>query len=248
MSTVKLQEVRVSVLGIQNCDLEGFGRYGDHIEKWGVGFDLVRPYRNETLPHWSEFDALLRGGTPISANDVEHHTFLRNEFRYLEEAVSAGVPCFGICCGAQLLARILGAKVRRCKQLEIGCVDVQLTDEGAGDEILAGFPKTFPVFQWHGDEFEMPGKARHLVTGKACRHQMFRDGSVVGILFHLEITPVDVADWADVYDDELDAVNGSKQALVRACEASDSVMDDLSARLLGNFLRKVAGIPLEEHT
>jgi GMP synthase-like glutamine amidotransferase len=234
----------VAVLGIQNCDLEGFGRYADLLERWGVGVDIVRPYRDENLPPWDEFDALLVGGTPISANDVERHAFLQGEVAYLAGAVSACVPCFGICCGAQLLARILGAPIRRCEQMEIGCIDVHVTAQGSKDDVLRGFPSQFSVFQWHGDVFGLPERSRLLVEGDVCRYQMFRAESVVGVLFHLEISAGEVRRWADEYEDELASAGLSKATIVSACEAKDSAMADLSAVLLGNFFRAVARVPL----
>jgi GMP synthase (glutamine-hydrolysing) len=234
----------VGVLGLQNCDLESFGRYGELLDRWGVGLEVVRPDRDDWIPHWGGFDAVLVGGTPVSATEVEKHRFLLREVEYLAEAVFAGVPCFGICCGAQLLARILGARVERCERMEIGCFDVRVTVEGFRDHVLKGFPREFPVFQWHGDVFGLPEGGRLLVEGDSCRHQMFRAGSVVGVLFHLEVAASEVGRWADEYEDELRSIGGDKAAVARECEANDSTMADLSALLLGNFLRSVAGVPL----
>jgi GMP synthase (glutamine-hydrolysing) len=232
------------VLGIQNCDLEGFGRYATLLDQWGVGLEVVRPYSGDTLPPWSTFDALMVGGTPLSACELEQHGFLRVEFDYLEDAVAAGVPSLGICCGAQLLARVLGAEVRRCDQMEIGCFEVSLTDAGVRDDVLGGFPRTFPVFQWHGDMFELPGGAQLLASADACRNQMFRAGSVVGVIFHVEVAAGDVGAWADLYRGELGRAGKTKPSLIAECLARDSEMADLAQRLVGNFLRSVAGLPL----
>lgn len=234
----------MTVLGLQNCGLEGFGRYGGLLERWGVGLDVVRPDRDERLPHWGKYDALLVGGTPVSAREIEKHAFLGREVGYLAKAVSAGVPCFGVCCGAQLLAKILGARVRRCERMEIGCFDVRVTPEGSRDEVLEGFPAGFPVFQWHGDVFDVPESGRLLVEGDVCGNQMFRAGSVIGVLFHLEVAAGEVGRWADEYADELRLVGGTKAAVVGGCEAKDAVMADLGARLLRNFLNAVREVRL----
>jgi hypothetical protein len=69
---------------------------------------------------------------------------------------------------------------------------------------------------------------------------MFRAGSVVGVLFHLEIASGEVAVWADEYAHELALVEKSKTAIVSACQARDSGMAELAERLLGNFLRSIA--------
>ncbi|NIM51403.1 MAG: GMP synthase [Gemmatimonadales bacterium] len=234
----------MAVLGIQNCDLEGFGRYARLLTQWEVGLEVVRAHSGQPLPPSSGFDALLVGGTPISARDLAQHDFLRGESRYLAHAVAGGMPCLGICCGAQLLAQVLGAEVRRCERMEIGPCEVRLTDAGTHDDVLAGFPRKFPVFQWHGDVFELPEHARLLVEGEICRNQMFRVGSVLGVLFHLEVASGEVAAWADEYAHELALVGKSKAAVVSECEASESAMADLAERLLRNFLRSMAQLQL----
>lgn len=235
----------MAVLGIQNCDLEGFGRYAKLLAQWGVGLEVVRPDAGESLPPWSEFDALLVGGTPISANDLDQYDFLREESRYLADAVAGGMSCFGICCGAQLLAQVLGAEVQRCEHMEIGCCEVRLTEAGIYDEVLAGFPRKFHVFQWHGDVFELPEQARLLVEGEICRNQMFRAGSVLGVLFHLEIASGEVAAWAEEYAHELALVGKSKDTVVSECERAETSMGHLAERLLRNFLRSIAQLQLE---
>jgi GMP synthase (glutamine-hydrolysing) len=193
----------MAILAIQNCEIEGFGRYGRCLEAWGMPFEVVKPYRGEALPPLVGFDAILVGGTPLSAYALHEYPFLRDESDYLAEAVYRGKPCLGICCGAQLLAQALGAQVLPGQEKEIGGYQVRLTEAGAQDEMMAGFPPTFPVFHWHGDTFELPLIAELLVEGQACRNQMFRAGPVVGIQFHLEVGPEEAAAWADEYAEEL---------------------------------------------
>jgi GMP synthase-like glutamine amidotransferase len=228
----------VPVLGILNCDPEGFGRYSEYLERWGFATELVRAHRGEPLPPWSPFQAILVGGTPLSV--YQDHDFLRAESRYLAEAVAAGTPCLGICGGAQLLAQVLGATVRPCEVREIGVNEVRLTAAGREDQVLAGFPERFSVFQWHGDTFGLPQGVPLLVEGEACRNQVFRAGPAVGVQFHLETTPDQAAVWADQYADELALVGRTKGAVVRECEDHEAAMARLAERLLANFLRSVA--------
>ena len=92
-----------------------------------------------------------------------------------------------MCLGAQLIADVLGAKVKQNSFIEIGWHDVILTDDGINSNFLRNFPKTFTTFHWHGDTFEIPAGALHLAASEACINQAFQyDDNVIGLQFHLE--------------------------------------------------------------
>lgn len=224
------------ILAIQNCEVEGFGLYEKYFIDNSITCEVARPYRGGNLPEPDEFDGILIGGTPISANDVAEHTFLEKEREYLRRALENGKPCFGICCGAQILAGLLGASVTRCEKMEIGGYKVTLTEAGKSDGLMRGFPAEFPVFHWHGDMFAVPKGAELLVAGAGCRNQMFRQGNVVGVLFHLEVTSAMAADFADCYVDELDEFGKTGKQVVEECRTREGTMAPLASTLMRNFV------------
>jgi GMP synthase-like glutamine amidotransferase len=215
------------VLAIQNCSIEGFGIYEQVLRGRGIDYKLVHAYRDEPLPPLEGFDAILIGGTPISAYEAHSHPFLLAEREYLEKAVQEGKACFGICCGAQILAQILGATVHRCGQMEVGVYKAQLTEAGRSDVLLKGFPAHFPVFHWHGDTFELPTGAELLVEGEICRNQMFRWGNTVGVQFHLEVTGTEAGTWVDEYRDELAEFGRGKAEVIAECQEQEPEMEVL---------------------
>ena len=87
-----------------------------------------------------------------------------------------------------MLAKRLGAEVKRSPKLEIGCYTVQLTHYGKNDPLFLGFPETFPVFQWHGDVFEIPSEGQLLAKGDLCPIQSFAWKNIRGC----KLTQVDV--------------------------------------------------------
>ena len=224
------------ILSIQNCEIEGFGLYEQHLIAREIDCQVVHAYQGHPLPPFKAFDAIFIGGTPISAYAAHEHPFLQAEIAYLERALAAKKPCLGICCGAQILAQLLGARVGKCEHREIGGYRVRLTPAGQKDPLLDGFPPRFPVFHWHGDTFELPGDAELLVEGDDCRNQLFRSGSVVGVQFHLEVTSRDAAAWADAYADELAQVGKSKAQVIAECHKQEPEMRVLVTRLLDNLL------------
>lgn len=227
------------ILAIQNCEIEGFGLYEKYLIDNAIEHTVAHAYRDHSYPGIETIDAILVGGTPISARDVLDHPFLREECGYLDRAFSEDVPCLGICFGAQLLAQLLGARIRLSDPKEIGCYEVRSTEQGQADPLLKGFPERFPVFQWHGDAFDIPVGAQSLVEGDGCRNQMFRLRGIVGVQFHLEVTGDDVAGWADEYDRELREFGKSRQDVVRECREREQETGPLAARLLRNFIESV---------
>ena len=200
---------------------------------------MIHPYRDHSFPLLEECDAIFVGGTPISAYEWHAHPFLLDEYEFLRTAVAAGKPCFGICCGAQILAQILRARARTCEHKEIGGYEVRLTSAGQMDSLLDGFPPQFSVFQWHGDFFDIPAGADLLVAGEVCRNQLFRKGNIVGVLFHLEVTSEEASKWADEYADELAEVGKSKSQVVAECRQREQNMKDLANRLMDNYFQKI---------
>ena len=225
----------MKVLMIQNCDIEGFGLYEQYLVDHGIDHSLVRADLDELFPPHEEFDAILIGGTPISAYAAQEYPFLLAEREFLRQAVFDGKACLGTCCGAQILAQILGAEVHRCKQMEIGAYRVRLTGAGRRDALLQDFPHHFPVFHWHGDTFSVPEAAELLVEGEVCRNQMFRQGKVVGVQFHLEATSIEAGVWADAYRDELVSVGKTSEEVVRECQEYELEMERMAMCLLDNF-------------
>jgi carbamoylphosphate synthase small subunit len=57
---------------------------------------------------------------PVTAGPKNPLREQEAEMAYLGEAVDARRPCFGICCGAQILARLLGAGAGKCETFFVG--------------------------------------------------------------------------------------------------------------------------------
>ena len=155
------------------------------------GIELVY---SDAEPDPNSSAALLFMGGPMSAND--DLPFIRQEIAIIQAAVAASQPVLGICLGAQLLARALGARVYRNPVKEIGWAPVYWTESAVDDPLLNGLPSPQPVFHWHGETFDLPPGARHLAWSDACRNQAFRAGpNSYGLQFHLEVSPEMISAW-----------------------------------------------------
>lgn len=139
-------------------------------------------------------DGLIVMGGPQSANDHE----MAAELHFIQRALDAKTPLLGICLGAQLIAKALGAQVYRNPEKEIGWAPVYLTDAAAaGDPVFGRLPSPSTFFHWHGETFLLPPRAVSLAYSDKCRQQAFRfHDTVYGIQFHPEITPEMIVDWS----------------------------------------------------
>jgi GMP synthase-like glutamine amidotransferase len=132
-------------------------------------------------------------GGPMSVNDPLE--YLRREEDYIREAVRRRVHVLGICLGAQLIAKALGAEVRPNRAPEIGWFEVRFTPSASRDLLFGGLAAE-TVFHWHSETFDLPPGAELLASSDLCRNQAFRIGDLVyGMQFHPEVTPEMIADW-----------------------------------------------------
>jgi GMP synthase (glutamine-hydrolysing) len=169
------------------------GHVGQLLQAQGHELDIRRPRFGDPLPETLEHHAgaVIFGG-PMSANDTED--YMRIETDWIGVALAENKPYLGICLGAQMLARHLGARVYMGHEgaIEVGYHDISpLTADGA----CAGLPAR--VYQWHKEGFDLPAGARLLAAsnGPFPNQAMAVESSAVGIQFHPEITYAQVCRW-----------------------------------------------------
>ncbi len=129
-------------------------------------------------------------GGQMSVNDDKEYPWLLQEKQCIREAVRSGTPVLGICLGAQLIASAFGKKVFRCEEEKGWCRIRETMSPGFA---TPGNPLT--VFQWHGENFELPDGSQLVYRGDRVEHQMFTMGTTTGVQFHPEVTEEIIRDW-----------------------------------------------------
>ncbi len=187
----------------------------------------VEALAGDPLPSHDEVDGVVAMGGPMEVDDFESHPELEAEREWLAEAVERQIPVLGICLGAQLLARALGAEVRPGPRPEIGFLDVRVSDPD--DPVIGALAPEATVLHWHGDVFDLPDGARSLASSAATEHQAFRYGNAWGVLFHPEADAAMLESWLRVPEMVMEA---GRAIGLGASGLLPSQAEDLEADLL----------------
>ena len=173
---------------LQHVPFEGLGSIEIWLRNAGYEITHTRFYESDKLPDITDIDLLVIMGGPMSVNDKQDYPWLEKEKAFIQRVIHAGKPTLGICLGAQLVAKSLGADVFPNAVKEIGWFPIQAT-QTANNELFQ-FPKEIKVFHWHGETFSLPIGAVQIAESNGCKNQAFQIGNtVIGLQFHLETTP-----------------------------------------------------------
>ncbi len=141
-------------------------------------------------------DLLVILGGPISVNDSSMFPFIEAEINLLKQRIAADKPTLGICLGAQLIARALGASVYPGDTKEIGWYDLTLTSAGEQSALRYLNAEHCSMLHWHGETFDLPDDAVLLASSEAYKNQAFSYGDkVLALQFHPEITQRSMEKW-----------------------------------------------------
>ena len=193
MAARTMENAPDSILIVLHQEHSTPGRVGRLLERQGVQLDIRRPAGGDPLPHSmrDHAGAIIFGG-PQSAND--DFDYIRQEIDWIGVPLAEEKPFLGICLGAQMMARHLGAKVYTHPQgmAEIGYYPIRPT--AAGRALCGCFPET--VYQWHREGFEAPYGCDLLAEGETFGVQAMACGDhAFGLQFHPEVTYAMMCRW-----------------------------------------------------
>ena len=179
---------------LQHVPFEGLGEISPWIQQRGHALSFTRFFENAAPPEPESVDFLVVMGGPMNVYEYRLYPWLRTEKRFIERLIQRGTPVLGICLGAQLVADVLGAKVYQNAEKEIGWFPIRWRSTPETRSLLGGDPGQTTAFHWHGDTFDLPTGAAWLAENDGCPNQAFcfRE-RVVGLQFHLEVGPKEVA-------------------------------------------------------
>ena len=141
-----------------------------------------------SFPLLQDIDMLLIMGGYMNVDEEEKFPWLKKEKLFIKQAIHAGKKVMGICLGSQLISAVLGSRVYPGKEKEIGFFPIRFTDAASEHPLFNHFSKSYTVFHWHGDTFDLPARALLIASTDTCKHQAYMIGNrILALQVHLEM-------------------------------------------------------------
>jgi GMP synthase (glutamine-hydrolysing) len=229
-----------SAIAVRHVAFEDLGTLAGLLDQRGYTTRILDAGVDPLVADLASEDLLVVLGGPIGAYEEDRYPFLLAELRFIERALAARARVLGICLGAQLLARVLGARVFPAACKEIGFAPLELTAEGRRSALQHLGPERL-VLHWHGDTFDLPRTALHLASTALTPNQAFAHGAgVLALQFHLEVSPASFERWLIGHAAELAAAGIGVNALRAAAHAHALNVAQAGARVLAAWLDQSA--------
>jgi GMP synthase (glutamine-hydrolysing) len=225
-----------SAVAIRHVAFEDLGSAAEVLEAHGYAAQYLEAAIDDLNgTRARDADLLVVLGGPIGAYDEQLFPFLTDELALLEHRLATGRPTLGICLGAQLMARALGARVFPGGEKEIGWSRLRLSGPG---EQGALSPLKCPVLHWHGDTFDLPAGAVHLAASDLYEQQAFAwRGHGLALQFHVEATARGLERWYVGHASELASAGIDVRELRAAAREHAPALERAGRDALGAWLR-----------
>jgi GMP synthase (glutamine-hydrolysing) len=233
-------------LVLQHIACEPPAAFEEELLAWGAALDRVEIDEGDPLPDWRRYAGIIAMGGPMGAYEDDRLPWLTAEKQLIADAVRAGIPYWGVCLGAQLLAASLGARAFPGPAAEVGVLPVRLTDAARTDPVFGTLPAEFVALQWHGDTYDLPEGATWLAESDAYAQQAFTVHNAYAMQFHLEIDVPLATRWGDVpaYARSLEQLlgPGALPRLIEEVSRHQAQTTQQARRMFAAWLEHVVGL------
>jgi GMP synthase-like glutamine amidotransferase len=192
----------MEILVFQHHPLEGLGTIKDWLESHQASITYHKFFEDQSIPNIDDYDGLIIMGGPMSVNDEDEHPWITDAVKTIKRAIDSNKKVLGICLGAQLIAKSLGAIVKPNQHREIGLHPISPVKTSNTDVFT--FPNPLNVIHWHSQTFDIPLNATHIAQSEACTNQGFQMGkNAIGLQFHLELDKDSLKSLIKEFKDQL---------------------------------------------
>ena len=194
----------MEVIVLQHINIEDPGYIKDLMIADGVQLTTVELDEGQKIPeNLSKFDAMFCMGGPMDTWMEKDYPWIIEERKKIKEfVVDLKKPYLGFCLGCQLLGEVVGGKVVRLKNPEIGMLNINFSENKLQDPLFYKFPDKITSLQWHSYEvqgLENNNDVTLLASSSETKYQIFKyQEHAYGIQFHIEVKDTTVGEWGCV--------------------------------------------------
>ena len=235
----------MKILILQHIKIEDPGFIKDLMIKDGAELTTIELDKDGKIPtDLSKFDAMFCMGGPMDTWMEKDHPWLVEEKKKIKEfVVDLKKPYLGFCLGCQLLGEVIGGKVAKTNNPEIGMLNINFSENKKNDPLFSKFPEKITSLQWHSYEVQGLEKNENvtlLASSPETKYQIFKYQShAYGIQFHIEVKDTTVSEWGCVpeYKNALEEQlgQGALEKFDKEAKANMQNMNNYSKILYSKF-------------
>ncbi len=239
----------MEIVVLQHINIEDPGYIKDLMISDGVKLTTVELDEGEEIPEdLTKFDAMFCMGGPMDTWMEKEYPWLIDEKKRIKEfVVDLKKPYLGFCLGCQLLGEVVGGKVVKSSNPEIGMLNINFSKNKNNDQLFSKFPENITSLQWHSYEvqsLESNKDVTLLASSPETKYQIFKyQNHAYGIQFHIEIKDTTVGEWGCVpeYKSALEKQlgEGALEKFDKEAKANMTSMNEYSKILYENFKKLV---------
>ena len=239
----------MEVIVLQHIKIEDPGYIKDLMIADGVKLTTVELDEGDHIPDdIAKFDAMFCMGGPMDTWMEKDYPWLIDEKKRIKEfVVDLKKPYLGFCLGCQLLGEVIGGKVVKSNNSEIGMLNIDFSENKKNDLLFSKFPEKITSLQWHSYEvrnLESNKNVTLIASSPETKYQIFKyQNHAYGIQFHIEVKDTTVNDWGCVpeYKSALEKQlgKGALEKFDKEAQSNMQNMNSYSKILYENFKRLI---------
>ena len=239
----------MKVIVLQHIKIEDPGYIKDLMIKDGTELTTIELDEGEKIPQdLSTYDAMFCMGGPMDTWMEKDYPWLIEEKKRIKEfVVELKKPYLGFCLGCQLLGEIIGGKVVKSKNPEIGMLNINFSENKNDDLLFSEFSEKITSLQWHSYEvqdLDNNDDVTLIASSPETKYQIFKYKShAYGIQFHIEVKKTTVGEWGCVpeYKSALEKElgEGALEKFDKEAKINMTSMNNYSEILYQNFKKLI---------
>ena len=239
----------MEVIVLQHIKIEDPGYIKDLMIADGVKLTTIELDEGDRIPNdITKFDAMFCMGGPMDTWMEKDYQWLIDEKKRIKEfVVDLKKPYLGFCLGCQLLGEVIGGRVVKSNNSEIGMLNIDFSENKKNDLLFSKFPEKITSLQWHSYEvrnLESNENVTLIASSPETKYQIFKyQNHAYGIQFHIEVKDTTVNDWGCVpeYKSALEKQlgKGALEKFDKEAQNNMQNMNSYSKILYENFKRLI---------